>query len=177
MAGISSRQNRRLHWKVETAIYLVVAWGVIYFFADHHDIFRRITAKADQDIITLYNALLFNEGLPQQYFDHTGYIYFLIYSSWIKILHLLGVVTISSLSDLSYSQESYNDLELLIFAGRYLTIFLACIITTIFFFGLKRITGNLFVSGVISILFAVSPGISEQAIQMRTELTRILRTR
>jgi hypothetical protein len=34
--------------------------------------------NADQDLVLAYHGLLLNDGLPQEYFDHPGYLYFLV---------------------------------------------------------------------------------------------------
>ncbi len=174
MNQISTVPFLRTHKKMVTRLFLVGVYAVIYLIADYHGIFRRITAYSDQDIILAYNALLFNEGLPQQYFDHTGYVYFLILSTWLKALHVLGLLPISSLGELTYSQSSYGDLEQVIFAGRYLSIVLSSLLATVLFFGMRRFTGSSLIAGMVTLTFVISPGLSFQVLMMRTELPAFL---
>jgi hypothetical protein len=54
----------------------------------------------DPDFILAYNGLLLAEGLPQEFFDHTAYVYLLALAGWYQLLHaigLLGVHTVSAL--------------------------------------------------------------------------------
>jgi hypothetical protein len=45
---------------------------------------------ADMDFWMVYNAFLLNDGLPQEYFDHTGYLSILLLSGWFRFLHAIG---------------------------------------------------------------------------------------
>ena len=53
---------------------------------------------ADMDFWMVYNAFLLNVPLPQEYFDHPGYLTILLLSYWLRALHALGVVHVVSLS-------------------------------------------------------------------------------
>src|SRR6202161_2547297 len=43
--------------------------------------------NADMDFMVIYNALALNDGRPQSFFDHTGYITILLVQSWFRLLH------------------------------------------------------------------------------------------
>ena len=53
---------------------------------------------ADMDLWVVYNAFLLNVPLPQEYFDHPGYLSILLLSGWLRALHALGIVNVDSLS-------------------------------------------------------------------------------
>src|ERR1019366_10157379 len=55
---------------------------------------------ADMDFWVVYNAFLLNVSLPQEYFDHPGYLSILLLSYWLRALHALGIVNVVSLSAL-----------------------------------------------------------------------------
>ena len=55
---------------------------------------------ADMDFWVVYNAFLLNEPLPQEYFDHPGYLSILLLTYWLRALHGLGIVQVISLSAL-----------------------------------------------------------------------------
>ncbi len=42
---------------------------------------------ADMDFWIVYNAFLLNVPLPQEYFDHPGYLSILFLSYWLRALH------------------------------------------------------------------------------------------
>src|SRR3954469_4888479 len=48
--------------------------------------------NADMDFMVIYNALLLNDGKPQQFFDHTAYLTILSAQAWFKLLHDLGLL-------------------------------------------------------------------------------------
>ena len=55
--------------------------------------------NADMDFMVIYNALVLNDGKPQLFFDHTGYITILSVKCWFQLLHSLGLLDAYSLSD------------------------------------------------------------------------------
>src|SRR3954466_16414305 len=54
--------------------------------------------NADMDFMVIYNALLLNDGKPQQFFDHPAYITILSVQLWFKALHGLGLLDAWTLS-------------------------------------------------------------------------------
>src|ERR1700732_4670340 len=48
--------------------------------------------NADMDFMVIYNALVLNDGKPQQFFDHTAYITILSVRFWFQLLHALGLL-------------------------------------------------------------------------------------
>ncbi len=54
----------------------------------------------DPDLIYAYNAMVLVDWLPQEYFDHTGYIYLLLLAAYYKLLGVLGILDAYSVSTL-----------------------------------------------------------------------------
>src|SRR5436305_6117031 len=54
--------------------------------------------NADMDFMVVYNALVLNDGKPQQFFDHTAYLTILSVQFWFKLLHGLGLLDAWTLS-------------------------------------------------------------------------------
>ena len=82
---------------------LIVSLGLailITVIALSHDLFRDMASAADSDFTAIYNALRFNDGFSQRIFDHTGYVYFVILSAWLKALNLLHLIPISKITEL-----------------------------------------------------------------------------
>ena len=50
--------------------------------------------------MVVYNALLLNEGKPQQFVDHPAYITILSVQLWFKLLHGLGLLDAWTLSSM-----------------------------------------------------------------------------
>src|ERR1700760_2683433 len=53
---------------------------------------------ADMDFMVIYNAFVLNDGKPQQFFDHTGYLTIVSVKIWFQALHALGLLSSHSLS-------------------------------------------------------------------------------
>jgi hypothetical protein len=56
--------------------------------------------NADMDFMVIYNALVLNDGKPQQFFDHPAYITILLVKYWFQLLHGLGLLDVYSLSSI-----------------------------------------------------------------------------
>src|SRR4051812_35776703 len=56
--------------------------------------------NADMDFMVVYNALVLNDGKPQEFFDHTAYLTILSVQFWFKLLHGLGLLDAWTLSSM-----------------------------------------------------------------------------
>src|ERR1700759_3708133 len=50
---------------------IILALAASFFFCGYAVAYWR---NADMDFMVIYNAFLLNDGKPQQFFDHTGYL-------------------------------------------------------------------------------------------------------
>src|ERR1700759_2307572 len=83
-----------LGWRLGlTAI--VVSLTASFFLYGYALVYWR---NADMDFMVIYNALVLNDGKPQLFFDHTGYITILAVKAWFQFLHRLGLLDAFSLS-------------------------------------------------------------------------------
>ena len=77
--------------------YLLV---YIFFFifylsvANYIGLNRHWSSIYDHELTFAYNALLFNNGLLQEYVDHSGYFSILFLSIFLKICNILGLLKI-----------------------------------------------------------------------------------
>ena len=55
---------------------------------------------ADMDFWIVYNGFLLNAGLPQEYFDHPGYLSILLLADWLRALHAVGLLRVDALTQL-----------------------------------------------------------------------------
>ena len=140
----------------------------------HHDIYRSYLWAADADIIYVYQALLFNDGLKQDYFDHTGYLYFVILSLWIRLFAFFGLVEIHRFSQLPGPTEFEHVYAQLVFAGRWLSVLLAAILAFVLYRNIRKLTGLPIVAALVGVLVSLSPGVITHSLILRTELPAIL---
>ena len=159
--------------KYDTVV-IGLATVIITAIALYHDIFRHYLSSADADFIYVYQALLFNDGLSQAYFDHTGYVYFLILTGWIKALYWLGIVGAERLGELT-GRDAFEPLFAeLVYAGRWLSIVLVTAFAVCFYYGVRFLTDNRHVAAAAAIVLAFSPGMVAHSLVMRTGLPAML---
>ena len=152
---------------------LIVSLGLailITVIALSHDLFRDMASAADSDFTAIYNALRFNDGFSQRIFDHTGYVYFVILSAWLKALNLLHLIPISKITELPGPATFEPIWSNLIYAGRCLSILLSILSAILFYFITKLVSNNRYIAAILGFLFVVSPGLVRQSLVMHTEL-------
>jgi len=148
-------------------LLLVALQTVIFWLRLPYDL------TPDQDIVLAYNALVMNSGLPQEYFDHTGYIYLLLLAPWLELLRFVGFLPIDRLTELPPATDTVdfeNTWQAIIEAGR---LYTAAIIA-VFAIGFAVLSGRLVDDRRIGIFAGVALAISAGAISqigiMRTEV-------
>ncbi|MCK9389923.1 MAG: hypothetical protein M0Q22_16235, partial [Sulfuritalea sp.] len=128
---------------------------------------------ADMDFWIIYNAFLLNSGLPQEYFDHPGYLSILALSEWLRGLHALGLLKVAAFSQL----PSVNDAAAFnqawtaaTQAGRILSLLIAMGFVLTFGALLRALVQDWRVAGLGVFFLAFSGGMAMQMRTMRTEL-------
>ena len=130
-------------------------------------------SHADQDLVLAYHGLLFNEGLPQEYFDHPGYTYFLVIDVWYRLLHALGLMPVVTLSGLPPAADTaaYDAAwQNLVEAGRALSILVTTGFALVYANLVRALVGDRRVAFLAAVVMAFGIGLSTQARQMRTDL-------
>ena len=165
---IPARWHRFLDWKPVSVFCIGLLWAVVV----SHDFARPSYSNADPDIIYMYQALLINGGLAQEYFDHTGYIYILALSGWTQLLHALGLLgpirlqAFTTMTPATFETEFHRLVE----AGRYLSFGIASGFIVVLWFTVHRLSGHRVIAAVAAVLFAVSPGLITPALIVRPEM-------
>lgn len=128
---------------------------------------------SDQDLVLAYHGLLFGDGLPQEYFDHPGYGYFLVIDLWYRLLHAAGLLPVASLSalppgsDVAATEAVWQSL---VQAGRALSILLTAAFAVSYATLLRGLVEDRRVALLAGILLAFGVGLTAQGRQMRTDL-------
>ena len=138
-----------------------------------HDVYRRFSANSDGDIIFVYNALLINDGLPL-YYQVTAYTYMLALAGWFQVSHALGLVDVSTLTGLIDSKAVLQQFAQLVFAARWMSIAMAALTSAGFYLAVRWLTGNRVAAALVTLLFAVSPGLGMQAWHVDKDLVAMI---
>jgi hypothetical protein len=128
---------------------------------------------ADMDFWIVYNGFLLNAHLPQEYFDHPGYLTILFLSEWLRALHGLGLVKVISLtalppvSHLAAFNEAWTAATR---AGRVLSLVYALSFVVTFAYLLRALVRDWRVALLGAIFLGFSGGMAMQMRILRTEL-------
>jgi len=129
--------------------------------------------NADMDFMVIYNALALNDGKPQSFFDHTGYITILSVKVWFQLLHRLGLLDAYALSAIPPASDAaaFNAaMTSAVRAGRVLAWLIAtgCVLM---FAALVRLSMRDWrVALIATLAFALSGAIAVHSRILRTEL-------
>ena len=125
---------------------------------------------SDMDLWAVYNAFLLNDHLPQEFFDHPGYLSFVLLANWLHALHVFGVVAVDRLSLLPTPADAGPAWTDAIRAGRILSLILALVFVICFGFLLRQLVRDWRVAALATLFLAFSGGVALEARIMRTEL-------
>jgi hypothetical protein len=125
------------------------------------------------DFWVVYNAFLLNVPLPQEYFDHPGYLTILLLSYWLRALHALGIVHVISLSEIPPLSDAAGFARAwtqATQAGRVLSLIYAMGFVVAFSYLLRALLRDWRVAALGGFLLAFSGGMAMEMRIMRTEL-------
>jgi hypothetical protein len=129
--------------------------------------------NADMDFMVVYNALVLNDGRPQQFFDHTAYLTILSVQFWFKLLHGLGLLdawTLSSMPPASNPAAFDAAMTSAVRAGR-LVAWLTATGCVLVFAGLVRlVVRDWRIALIATFAFTFSGGVAIHARILRSEL-------
>jgi hypothetical protein len=156
-------------WKSSLAA-LVAGMALSFFLFGFWMPYWRI---ADQDLILAYQGLLLNDGRPQEYFDHPGYLNHMANAAWFTLLHWLGLLQVHALSELppAADVDGFNRAwQHLIEAGRLLSLMIGGLFVWVFATLIRRLVGDWRLAVIAAIALAYSGGFAMHIRIMRTEL-------
>ena len=155
-------------WQGLAAIVLSLA--VSFFLYGYAVVYWR---NADMDFMVIYNALVLNDGKPQQFFDHTGYLTILIVKVWFEILHGLGLLNsyaLSSMPPVSNPLGFDAAMTSAVRAGRLVAWLIATASVLVFASLIRAIVRDWRLALIATFAFAFSGGIAVHERILRTEL-------
>jgi hypothetical protein len=123
--------------------------------------------------MVIYNALVLNDGKPQLFFDHTGYIIILSVKAWFQLLHRLGLLDAYSLSAIPPASDAGAfdaAMTSAVRAGRVLAWLIATGCVLIFAALVRLIVHDWRVALIATLAFAFSGGIAVHSRILRSEL-------
>jgi len=129
--------------------------------------------NADMDFMMVYQAFLLNDGRPQDFFDHPGYLNILLIDGWFRLLHSFGLLDVVALSDIPNASDApgfERAWTAAVRAGRLLSLLIALALVGVFAALARRLLSDWRIAALATFMFAFSTGVMYQARIMRTEL-------
>jgi hypothetical protein len=129
--------------------------------------------NADMDFMVVYNALVLNDGKPQQFFDHTAYITILSVKYWFQLLHGLGLLDAYALPSIppAANLAAFDAaMTSAVRAGRVLAWLTATGCVLIFAGLMRLVVRDWRVALIATLAFAFSGGIAVHSRILRSEL-------
>src|SRR3984957_13983509 len=149
---------------------IAASLAVSFFFYGYAVVYWR---NADMDFMVIYNALVLNDGKPQQFFDHTGYLTILIVKVWFEILHGLGLLNSYALSSMPPASDPLGfdaAMTSAVRAGRLVAWLIATANVLVFASLIRAIVRDWRLALIATFAFAFSGGIAVHERILRTEL-------
>lgn len=163
-------RNRALKpWMVDIGAAVVVA-ALAALAPVVHGIGRFALETPDADLIFIYEALAAGSGLAQEYFDHTGYLYFQLLAAWLKLLSALGMIPAAGLNDIPPPPAHEAAIAAAIQGGRVLSLILAAGAAVLGYAIARAVVARRWLAFLVAVLFAASSGLAAQSLILRTEL-------
>ena len=153
------------------SLCVISAWMLVTFFlfGFWYDWWR----VADMDFWMVYNAFLLNDGLPQEFFDHTGYLSIILLSNWFRLLHAIGFLDVHTLSGLPSVSDTIafaQAWKAATQAGRLLSLGIAIVFVASFASLVRILVRDWRIASAAALFLALSGSVSLHARIMRTEL-------
>jgi hypothetical protein len=144
-----------------TASFFLFGYALVYW------------RNADMDFMVVYNALLLNDGKPQQFVDHPAYITIVSLQLWFKLLHGLGLLdgwTLSAMPPASSPAAFDAAMTSAVRAGRLLAWLIATGCVVIFAGLMRLVVRDWRIALLVTFAFAFSGGIAVHSRMLRSEL-------
>jgi hypothetical protein len=158
-----------LGWRKGLAA-IVLGLAASFFLVGYALVYWR---NADMDFMVVYNALLLNDGKPQQFVDHPAYITILSVQLWFKLLHGLGLLdawTLSGMPPASDAAAFDAAMTGAVRAARLLAWMIATGCVLIFAYLVRLVVRDWRVALIATFAFAFSGGVAIHARILRSEL-------
>ena len=159
----------RLGWR-NGLTAIVLGLSASFFLFGYALVYWR---NADMDFMVIYNALLLNDGKPQQFFDHPAYITIVSVQLWFKLLHGLGWLdawTLSSMPAASDPAAFDAAITSAVRAGRILAWLTATGCVLVFAGLIRLVVRDWRIALMATFAFAFSGGVAVHARILRSEL-------
>ena len=129
--------NEIIYFISSFIFFAIISTYIVLYF----DINRHWTQNIDQEFTLTYNALLFNNGITQEYLDHTGYFTILFLSIFIKISQIFQIIDVYNLRSILEYENIDEPLQNIISLTRIysgLSVAIWCVAVNLLFYYISK---------------------------------------
>lgn len=147
------------------------AWLALSFFAFGY--FAIYWRNADMDFMVVYNALVMNDGKPQEFFDHPGYLMILSVKYAFRALHGLGLLdawTLPAIPSATNVPAFDAAMTQAVRAGRLVAFATGTAAVLIFGVLIRRVVNDWRIALIAAFAFAFSGGVAVHLRILRSEM-------
>lgn len=128
----------------------------------------------DQDIVVVYNSLLVQNNIPQEYLDHPAFTTFLLNSYIYKVYNFFFL---NSSIDLNYILSSYkldNFLQIYFIISRFVNVLINTLLIIIFYLCVKKLSNDYLISLFLTTILSLSEWFTLSFYYLRSENLALL---
>jgi hypothetical protein len=151
-------------------IALVLGLALSFFLFGYFAIYYR---NADMDFMVVYNALVMNDGRPQEFFDHPGYLMILSVAYAFRALHAVGLLdawTLPAIPSATNLPAFETAMTHAVRAGRIVAWLTGTGAVLVFAFLIRRVVRDWRIALLAAFAFAFSGGVAVHLRILRSEM-------
>jgi hypothetical protein len=149
---------------------LAIGLAASFFLFGYFAIYWR---NADMDFMVVYNALVMNDGKPQEFFDHPGYLMILSVQYAFRALHAIGLLdawTLPAIPSASNGAAFDAAMTQAVRAGRVVAWLTGTLAVLVFAGLMRRVVRDWRVALLAAFAFAFSGGVAVHLRILRSEM-------
>jgi hypothetical protein len=152
-------ENNKLNYVVLSIIFLILIFFINTSLSFNEDSIKHWSKYHKDDIVFVYNSLLFLEGLEQHHTDHPSLYTFIIFPIFYKIAFYLGYIDFNNLTGFLNSDDINISLSKLFYISRLVIQMISICIIIIIYKISSHFSYRKSDSFFISLLFIFSTGL------------------
>ncbi len=167
------RNNQTFHIII---LYIFFVFLILYLNKNLYFSFENIkhfSTYFRDDIVFVYNSLLYSQGLEIHHLDHPSLFTYFIFTLFYKLFSLLGFLDVNDLNGLINSESFENSLNRLFYISRLAIQIFSLIVIFLFYKIANKFSSNKIISFLGTLLFIFSVGFASGSNRIESGLISV----
>ncbi len=172
MRDASARPKRKFRLRSFPLAILCILLGMLLSFL-LFGFWAPYWHKATSNLLSVYEALLYNDRLPQEFFDYPSYLGSQLLGLWYRALHFVGLLPqykFSDVANITTTPLFDATWQNLVAWGRIYSFAIGCAYISLATVLIRRLIGNWQIAVLAGVALAFSDGIALAYRMLRSEL-------